>query len=60
MKLSMSTIIFITLLMVALGYSEAGSGIDVFWDSYESFFNPGLTEEIQLNPDDSLIVLSES
>ena len=37
---------------VLLGYLGA--------DSYESFFNPALTEEIELGAEDSLIVLSES
>ena len=37
---------------VLLGYLRA--------ETYESFFNPGLTEEIQLNAEDSLIVLSEN
>ena len=29
-------------------------------DTYESFFNPGLAEEVRLNEEDSLIVLAES
>ena len=37
---------------VLLGYLRAGS--------YESFFNPGLNEEIKLEAEDSLIVLSEN
>ena len=37
---------------VLLGYLRA--------DSYESFFNPGLNEEIKLGAEDSLIVLSEN
>ena len=39
---SMSTIIFITLLMVALGYSEAEAGVDVFWDSFATIVNAWL------------------
>ena len=37
---------------ILLGYLRA--------ENYESFFNPGLSEEIQLNAEDSLIVLSEN
>ena len=37
---------------VLLGYLRA--------DNYESFFNPGLNEEIKLGAEDSLIVLSEN
>jgi len=37
---------------VFLGYQRA--------ETYESFFNPRLDEEIELNADDSLIVLAEN
>ena len=37
---------------IFLGYMKAGS--------YESFFNPGLMDEVRLGEEDSLIVLAEN